>query len=69
MKKTPLENDIMGTKKNQHTRVSDFQVTLNKETYELLQEVKAQLLEELGFEPTNGQVVRHLIANYFKDVN
>ena len=59
----------MGTKKNQHTRVSDFQVTLNKETYELLQEVKAQLLEELGFEPTNGQVVRHLIANYFKDVN
>ena len=59
----------MGTKKNQHTRVSDFQVTLNKETYELLQEVKAQLLEELGFEPTNGQVVRHLIANYFKDIN
>ena len=59
----------MGTKKNHNKQESNFQVNLNKETYELLQEVKAQLLEELGFEPTNGQVVRHLIANYFKDVN
>ena len=59
----------MGTKKNHNKQEGDFQVNLNKETFELLQKVKAQLLEELGFEPTNGQVVRHMIANYFKDVN
>ena len=59
----------MNTKKNQNKQESNFQIILNKDTFELLQEVKVQLLEELGFEPTNGQVVRHLIATYFKDVN
>jgi hypothetical protein len=42
-----------------------YSVTLNKETYELLQDVKNDLTAKLGFEPTNGQVVRHLAAAYF----
>jgi hypothetical protein len=42
-----------------------FSVTLDKETYELLQDVKNNLMENLGFEPTNGQVVRHLASVYF----
>lgn len=40
-------------------------VNLNKETYDLLMEVKESLANKLGFEPTNGQVVRHLIAHFF----
>ena len=36
----------------------DYSVALNKETYDLLQEVKTALVDRLGFEPTNGQVVR-----------
>ena len=42
-----------------------YSVTLNKETYDLLQDVKNDLTAQLGFEPTNGQVVRHLAAAYF----
>ena len=42
-----------------------YSVTLNKETYDLLQDVKNDLTAQLGFEPTNGQVVRHLTAAYF----
>jgi hypothetical protein len=45
--------------------VPDFSVKLNKETYELLLKVRDSLATDLGFVPTNGQVVRHLIANYF----
>jgi hypothetical protein len=42
-----------------------FNVTLNKETYDLLVQVKGALTNKLGFEPTNGQVIRHLISIYF----
>lgn len=42
-----------------------YSVTLNKETYDLLQNVKNDLMLSLGFEPTNGQVVRHLVTAYF----
>jgi hypothetical protein len=42
-----------------------YSVTLHKETYDLLIEVKETLTNKLGFEPTNGQVVRHLIAHFF----
>lgn len=41
-----------------------YSVALNKETYDLLQDVKNDLMLTLGFEPTNGQVVRHLAATY-----
>jgi hypothetical protein len=41
-----------------------FVVTLNQETFELLQEVREGLVSKLGFQPTNGQVVKHLIAFY-----
>ena len=46
-----------------------YSVALNKETYDLLQEVKTLLVDKLGFEPTNGQVVRHLIAVFFNETN
>jgi len=46
-----------------------YSVALNKETYDLLQEVKTALVDRLGFEPTNGQVVRHLIAVFFNETN
>lgn len=46
-----------------------FSVTLNKETYDLLVQVKDELTTKLGFEPTNGQVVRHLISIYFGEAN
>lgn len=39
-----------------------FTVNLNRDTYDLLKEVQASLTVSLGFEPTLGQVVRHLIA-------
>lgn len=48
---------------------SGFSVTLNKETYDLLIAVKTTLTEKLGFEPTNGQVVRHLIAVFYEETN
>lgn len=46
-----------------------YAVTLNKETYDLLIAVKTTLSEKLGFEPTNGQVVRHLIAVFYGETN
>lgn len=46
------------------TSAQNFVVTLNQETFELLQEVREELVAKLGFQPTNGQVVRHLIAFY-----
>ena len=39
-----------------------FTVNLNRDTYDLLKDVQASLTLSLGFEPTLGQVVRHLIA-------
>jgi hypothetical protein len=59
----------MKTKINENKQESNFQIILNKDTFELLQKVRTQLFEELGFEPTNGQVVRHLIVTYQKDAN
>ena len=44
--------------------VQNFVVTLNQETFDLLQEVREGLVSKLGFQPTSGQVVRHLIAFY-----
>ena len=46
------------------TSAQNFVVTLNQETFELLQEVREELVAKLGFQPTNGQVVKHLIAFY-----
>lgn len=48
--------------------MNNFTVTLNKETFELLQKVKDDLGAKLGFEPTNGQIVRHLISIYFGEL-
>ena len=45
-----------------------YSITLNKETFDLLQRVKTDLSQKLGFEPTNGQVVRHLISIYFGEL-
>jgi len=45
---------------------SAYMVNLNRETFELLQQVQQELSTDLGFEPTNGQVIRHLISIYFK---
>jgi len=44
--------------------VQNFVITLNQETFDLLQEVREGLVAKLGFQPTNGQVVKHLIAVY-----
>jgi hypothetical protein len=41
-----------------------YSINLNRETFELLEDVRERLVAELGFEPTLGQVVRHLIAIY-----
>lgn len=46
-----------------------FSVTLNKETFDLLVQVKGELMDKLGFEPTNGQVIRHLISIYFGEAH
>ncbi len=46
-----------------------FSVNLNKETFDLLQKVRDDLTDKLGFAPTNGQVIRHLISIYFGEVN
>jgi hypothetical protein len=46
------------------TSAQNFVITLNQETFELLQEVREELTSQLGFQPTNGQVVKHLIAFY-----
>lgn len=42
-----------------------FSVNLNKETYELLSDVQDELSLKLGFVPTLGQTVRHLIAVFY----
>lgn len=41
-----------------------YTINLNRETFELLQKVRDDLGIKLGFEPTYGQVVRHLISMY-----
>lgn len=46
-----------------------FAVKLNRETWDLLIQVRTELGKKLGFEPTNGQVVRHLISIYFGETN
>lgn len=46
-----------------------FTVKLNRETWDLLVQVRTELNSKLGFEPTNGQVIRHLISIYFGDRN
>lgn len=55
----------MGAKNNQNQRQNNYQVNLNKETFDELQDVRSALTKELGFEPTNGQVIRHLIYLYY----
>jgi hypothetical protein len=45
---------------------SPYAVNLNRETFDLLQDVRVELTASLGFQPTNGQVIRHLISLYFK---
>lgn len=50
-----------------NTPTAEFSVRLNKETFDLLLEVRDELGAKLGFIPTNGQVVRHLIAFYYGD--
>jgi hypothetical protein len=44
-----------------------YAINLNRETFDLLQDVRRALTTSLGFEPTNGQVVRHLIAIFFDE--
>lgn len=56
-------------KQQQQQQQPGYSVTLNKETYDLLMSVKGNLVEQLGFEPTNGQVVRHLIAVFYNSAN
>lgn len=46
-----------------------YSITLNKETFDLLQVVRDHLITALGFTPTNGQVVRHLIAAFMEKEN
>ena len=48
--------------------MNGYTINLNKETFDLLLKVRNELTEKLGFEPTNGQVVRHLISIYFGEV-
>ena len=40
--------------------VQNYVVTLNQETFELLQEVREGLVSKLGFQPTNGQMFDYL---------
>lgn len=44
---------------------TEFSVKLNMETFDLLVKVRDELAVRLGFTPTNGQVIRHLIAFYY----
>jgi len=46
---------------------SNYTINLNRETFDLLQDVRRALTASLGFEPTNGQVVRHLVAVFFNE--
>jgi hypothetical protein len=41
-----------------------YTVNLNRDTFELLHGVRDEMSDKLGFEPTLGQVVRHLISVY-----
>jgi hypothetical protein len=42
-------------------------VNLNKQTFDLLKRVQQELGTTMGFEPTFGQVIRHLIMSYYKE--
>jgi len=42
-------------------------VNMNRETYEWLKRVQRDMSEDMGFVPTLGQVVRHLINHYYKE--
>jgi hypothetical protein len=46
-----------------------FSVKLHRETRDLLVQVSTELGKKLGFEPTNGQVIRHLISIYFGETD
>ena len=48
--------------------MNGYTINLNKETFDLLLKVRNEMTEKLGFEPTNGQVVRHLISIYFGEL-
>jgi hypothetical protein len=41
-----------------------YTINLNRDTFEALHGVRDDLSDKLGFEPTLGQVVRHLISFY-----
>ena len=49
--------------------MNNFTITLNKETFDLLQVERDHLITALGFTPTNGQVVRHLITTFMEKEN
>jgi hypothetical protein len=40
-----------------------YTVKMNYETYALLVQVQEDMKYKLGFEPTMGQVIRHLVVN------
>ncbi len=44
---------------------NSYSVRVNHDTWLLLMKVRDELVATLGFVPTNGQVVRHLLASYF----
>ena len=44
------------------TPAGNYTITLNKETFDALMCVKDTLGKGLGFEPTNGQVVKYLVS-------
>ncbi len=46
-------------------KAAGYSVILNKETFDLLRDVKIDLTKRMGFEPTNGQAIRHLIAVFY----
>jgi len=46
---------------------ASYSINLNRDTFDLLHKVQQDLVKQLGFEPTLGQVVRHLIAVYNKE--
>ena len=46
-------------------KAAGYSVILNKETFDLLRDVKVDLTKRMGFEPTNGQAIRHLIAVFY----
>lgn len=44
-----------------------YSINLNRDTFELLKKVQHELETSMGFEPTLGQVVRHLLNAYYKE--